>query len=132
MHDPAGESRYASGSSMWAMELFRADVAGAPPPEPTPEPEPEPEPEPTPPEEDFMANLPTIKRGDTGDYVERMQHLLAAAGYMNPANTANYDGVWGSGTDGAKARFDADHGLGGSDTSCGPKSWESLMTGRVW
>jgi hypothetical protein len=61
-----------------------------------------------------------------------MQHLLAAAGYMNPANTANYDGVWGSGTDGAKAKFDDAHGLGGSDTSCGPKSWESLMTGKKW
>lgn len=79
-----------------------------------------------------MASLPTIKCGDSGDYVARMQHLLARAGYMNESNVSNYDGVWGSGTDGAKARFDSDHGLGGSDTSCGNKSWESLMTGRVW
>lgn len=80
-----------------------------------------------------MADLPTIKKGAKGEYVERMQHLLAAAGYMNPANTANYDGVWGSGTDGAKARFDNDHGLTPSPpTDCGDKSWESLMTGKKW
>lgn len=80
-----------------------------------------------------MAALPTIKKGDSGPYVERMQHLLAAAGYMNPGNTSNYDGVWGSGTDGAKVSFDNDHGLGPSPpTDCGAKSWESLMTGKVW
>ena len=138
--DPAGPDRYASGSASWNMGQFRAEVAGAPvptpvPPTPTPVP-PTPPTEPTvppaPAEGDFMAALPTIKKGDSGPYVERMQHLLAAASYMDPANTSNYDGAWGNGTDGAKARFDADHGLGGSDTSCGPKSWESLMTDRVW
>jgi len=96
------------------------------PPEPAPGPKPQPE-------GDWMAQLPTIKKGDSGPYVERMQHLLAAAGYMNPANTANYDGVWGSGTDGAKAKFDNEHGLKPSPpTDCGSKSWESLMTGRKW
>ena len=79
-----------------------------------------------------MATLPTIKKGQSGPYVERMQHLLAAAGVMDPGNVKNYDGVWGNGTDSAKAKFDSAHGLGGSDTSCGPKSWESLMTGRKW
>jgi len=96
------------------------------PPEPAPGPKPQPE-------GDWMAQLPTIKKGDSGPYVERMQHLLAAAGYMNPANTANYDGQWGSGTDGAKAKFDNEHGLTPSPpTDCGNKSWESLMTGRKW
>ena len=79
-----------------------------------------------------MSNLPTIKKGAKGPDVKRMQHLLAAAGFMSESNTANYDGVWGDGTDGAKRSFDNDHGLGGSDTDCGPKSWESLMTGRKW
>ena len=80
-----------------------------------------------------MANLPTIRKGDAGDYVKRMQHLLAASGYMNEANTANYDGVWGNGTDKAKVNFDNAHGLTPSPpTDCGDKSWESLMTGRVW
>ena len=133
--DPAGPPRYASGGASWNMNSFRADVlAVADGATPTPEPSPEPEPEPTPtPEGDWMANLPTIKKGDSNDYVARMQHLLAAAGYMNPANTANYDGVWGNGTDGAKQRFDVDHGLAPSPpTDCGDKSWESLMTGKRW
>ena len=75
-----------------------------------------------------MANLPTIRKGDSGPDVKRMQHLLAAAGYMQEGNTANYDGVWGNGTDGAKQRFDVDHGLTPSPpTDCGEKSWKALM-----
>ena len=62
-----------------------------------------------------------------------MQHLLAANGYMNEGNTSNYDSVWGSGTDSAKARFDNDHGLTPSPpTDCGARSWESLLNGWVW
>jgi LysM repeat protein len=81
---------------------------------------------------DMAAIMPTIKKGSTGPYVERMQHLLAAAGFMDPGNTSNYDGVWGSGTESAKARFDDAHGIGAGNTDCGPKSWESLLTGKVW
>lgn len=76
--------------------------------------------------------IPNLSAGDTGDDVKRMQHLLAASGFLNYANMNNYDGVWGSGTDSAKHNFDAAHGLGGSDTSCGQKSWTSLLTGQVW
>jgi peptidoglycan hydrolase-like protein with peptidoglycan-binding domain len=76
--------------------------------------------------------IPNLKKGDSGADVKRMQHLLAANGYMNPANMSNYDGQWGNGTDNAKANFDRDHGLGGSDTSCGSKSWESLLGGTIW
>ena len=141
--DPAGPDRYASGSASWDMGQFRAEVAGAPvptpvPPTPTPvPPTPTPvPPTPTPPpssgEVDMAAIMPTIKKGDSGPYVERMQHLLAAAGFMDPGNTSNYDGVWGNGTDGAKAKFDNAHGLGSPDTSCGAKSWESLLTGKAW
>lgn len=136
----AWKPRSCTGSGSWNVDDVKSECgrrAGKPTPPPTPTPEPEPEPGPTPPPSgggyEWMASLPTIKKGDSGPYVERMQHLLAAAGYMNPANTANYDGNWGSGTDGAKANFDRAFGLGtGSDTSCGPKSWESLMTGRKW
>jgi len=129
--------RSVNSSGTWSLADIRAECAaraGLPVP-PTPVPVP-PEPTPVPPDpssgDDFMASLPNIQKGDTGPYVVRMQHLLAAGGFMNPGNTANYDGVWGNGTDGAKSNFDHAHGLGGSDTSCGPKSWESLMTGRVW
>lgn len=76
--------------------------------------------------------IPTLNKGDRGLDVTRMQHLLAALGYMNEANVKNYDGVWGDGTDKAKARMDSDYGLGTTDTECGPKSWESLLSGRVW
>src|SRR4029077_9577286 len=55
--------------------------------------------------------IPTIKKGQSGADVKRLQHLLAAAGYMNEANTANYDGAWGSGTENAKINFDNTHGL---------------------
>jgi peptidoglycan hydrolase-like protein with peptidoglycan-binding domain len=80
-----------------------------------------------------MANLPTIKKGSSGPDVKRMQHLLAAAGFMNESNTANYDGVWGNGTETAKVNFDNAHGLKPSPpTDCGDKSWESLMTGKKW
>jgi len=81
---------------------------------------------------DMAAIMPTIRKGSTGAYVERMQHLLAAAGFMDPANTANYDGVWGNGTDGAKSRFNTAFGLPASPTDCEAKSWESLLTGRKW
>ena len=126
--------RSVTSSGSWSVDDVKAEASrragAAPSPGPTP---PEPEPEPQPPSEDWMANLPTIKKGQSGAYVERMQHLLAAAGYMNPGNTANYDGVWGDGTENAKIKFDNDHGLTPSPpTDCGSKSWESLMTGRKW
>ncbi|MET0786848.1 MAG: N-acetylmuramoyl-L-alanine amidase [Paenisporosarcina sp.] len=133
--DPAGPPRYATGSKSWNMTQFRDDVqeyintggSVTPiPPDPTPEP-------PDTGDYDWMATLPTLKKGDSGAYVERMQHLLAAAGFMNEANVANYDGVWGNGTENAKVNFDNAHGLTPSPpTDCGPKSWESLMTGKKW
>jgi peptidoglycan hydrolase-like protein with peptidoglycan-binding domain len=76
--------------------------------------------------------IPNLQLGDTGADIKRMQHLLAAAGNMNYTNMSNYDGVWGGGTDGAKMNFDAEHGLASADTSCGSKSWQSLLDGTVW
>ena len=137
--DPAGPTPSepslggTSGCKIWSHDdvrnLVLEELGQVPPPKPTPEPEPTPPPS----GDDWMANLPTIKKGNSGAYVERMQHLLAAAGYMNPTNGANYDGVWGNGTEDAKKRFDNDHGLTPSPpTDCGDKSWESLMTGKKW
>jgi len=77
--------------------------------------------------------IPTIKKGSNGMDVKRMQRLLSANGFMDPANQSNFDGVWGNGTDGAKAKFDNAHGLTPSPpTDCGAKSWESLLTGKKW
>ena len=73
--------------------------------------------------------IPNLEKGSAGSDVKRMQHLLAASGYMNEANVGNYDGVWGDGTDGAKQRFDVDRGLVPSPpTDCGKNSWTALLT----
>lgn len=130
--DPAGASRWASGAASWNMGAFRADVAAGWPGAPTP-PTPQPPSSSTHTDTEVAATMKTIRKGDTGTEVVKMQHLLAAGGYLNAANPANYDGVWGAGTDGAKVLFDQAHGLyDPNDTSCGPKSWESLMNGRKW
>lgn len=74
--------------------------------------------------------IPNLKVGDRGEDVKRMQHLLAAAGFMNETNVSNYDGAWGNGTDGAKQRFDLAFGLEPSPpTDCGQKSWRALLQG---
>jgi hypothetical protein len=135
-YDPAGPSAWGgSGQDLWEMDDFRADVrSGTTTPPPTTPPPTTPPPT-TPPQtgdKDMAAIMPTIKKGQSGPYVERMQHLLAAAGFMDPGNTSNYDGVWGNGTDGAKKKFDDAHGLTSSNTDCGAKSWESLLTGKKW
>lgn len=74
--------------------------------------------------------IPTLNQGATGANVARMQHLLAADGFMNEANVANYDGVFGSGTAGALSRFKGSVGLLGA--SCDPQTWQSLLTGKHW
>lgn len=83
--------------------------------------------------ERMVRSMRELKKGDSGREVNLMQHLLAASGYIDEQNPKNYDGNWEDGTDAAKERFDHDHGLHTpGDTSCGPKSWESLITGRKW
>lgn len=73
--------------------------------------------------------LGNLVKGNSGPAVKRMQHLLAACGFMNEANTGNYDGSWGDGTDNAKVKFDNASGLTPSPpTDCGNKSWTALLT----
>ena len=74
--------------------------------------------------------IPTIKKGASGADVKKMQHLLAAAGFMQESNTSNYDGAWGNGTENAKVKFDNAKGLTPSPPSdCGQKSWTRLLKG---
>jgi peptidoglycan hydrolase-like protein with peptidoglycan-binding domain len=120
--DPAGNSRYATGGAKWNMDQFRGDVAGAPTqPPPTTEP---------PPSDDWvtwvMNNQPVLRKGSTGVFVKRMQHLLAAAGFMQESNVANYDGQFGSGTETALKKFQGAAG-GVQDGVCGPWTWGALM-----
>jgi hypothetical protein len=122
--DPAGESSYATGRASWNMDAFRSDVTGAPPPTTTPPPvEP-----PTPSNwwDPLMQQMPILQQGAKGSAVKRMQHLLAASGHMNPANTSNYDGVFGSGTRGALDNFKQSAG-GARDGICDPWTWGALM-----
>jgi len=126
--DPAGPSRYGSinRSGTWDMNMFRAAVVGAPV-----DPGPGPEPEPTPPPQTawydtLMQQLPVLRQGSKGIEVKKMQHLIAAAGYMNEANTSNYDGVFGSGTANALKQFQSAAG-GSPDAVCGPWTWGALM-----
>ena len=64
--DPAGQSKYASGSAMWNMDAFRADVLNCGTPEPQP-------PEPQPPQEDDdmlrTVLIPTFAGGENHPYL---------------------------------------------------------------
>jgi hypothetical protein len=74
-----------------------------------------------------MQQMPVLRKGvDNYWFVKRMQHLIAAAGFMNEANTANYDGKFGSGTDTALRNFQSAAG-GTADGVCGPWTWGALM-----
>jgi peptidoglycan hydrolase-like protein with peptidoglycan-binding domain len=123
--DPAGPSRFGSinRSGTWDMNLFRGAVSGAAPVPPD---------VPEPPAsgnwyDELMFRMPTLRQGSQ-DYwfVKRMQHLIAAAGFMNEANTSNYDGVFGSGTANALRNFQAAAGIP-VDAVCGPITWGALM-----
>ena len=77
----------------------------------------------------FMATgdgVPTLKKGATGGDVVRMQRMLAANGYMDPANQGNFDGQFGSGTESALKRFQSAKGLT-ADGICGQNSWTKLL-----
>lgn len=69
-----------------------------------------------------------LVKGNTGGDVVRMQRMLAANGYMDPANQGNFDGQFGSGTESALKRFQSAKGLT-ADGQCGQKSWTKLLTG---
>ena len=68
--------------------------------------------------------IPTIKKGPRALTSKRMQHLLAANGYMNEANVSNYDGVWGGGTETAKVNYDNAAGLTPSPPS---RLWAEVL-----
>lgn len=74
----------------------------------------------------LMKSLPVLRQGATGPSVKRMQHLLAAAGFMNAANVANYDGVFGGGTASALNNFKVSAG-GSADGTCDSWTWGALM-----
>lgn len=66
---------------------------------------------------------PTLRRGDRGDAVGRMQTLLLARGESLPRYGA--DGIFGGETEGALRHLQAARGLR-VDGICGPLTWNAL------
>lgn len=81
--------------------------------------------------EDIVTQLPTLKKGATGEYVERLQALLNVADGATVA--LKPDGVFGDNTDAAVRRFQAaynvrasvDNGVG--DGEVGKYTWAALL-----
>ena len=77
----------------------------------------------------FMAagdGIPSLSKGTTGTDVKRMQRMLSANGFMDPANQGNFDGQFGSGTEGALKKFQTAKNLV-ADGKCGPQTWTALL-----
>lgn len=113
--DPAGPSRWASGSSMWAMPAFRAEVAGgvvAPPPSSSYDP----------PADWGLYPLdpgkPTLRNGSNGEHVRYLQDALALGAGADVAR----DGHFGNQTETNVRQVQTAHGLV-VDGVCGPQTW---------
>lgn len=89
------------------------------------------------PKEDILMKLPTLKWSKQSTKVDQwtkvVQGLLQAHGYYL---MFKIDGRRGSGSVKEFARFQINHncgdGKGNADKIVGPKSWESLLTGKKW
>lgn len=79
---------------------------------PTPEPEPEPK------------KLPTIRKGNRGETVKKLQRMLDRLGYN--LGICGVDGDYGVATEKAVKEFQQDHRLD-ADGVTGPKTWEALQ-----
>lgn len=67
--------------------------------------------------------LPQLRFGDTGNYVESLQLLLNGKGY----DCGKADGVWGEKTDVAVSKFQRDNKLT-ADKICGKDTWTKLLS----
>ena len=110
-------------SEPWKLATFKlptAPPATVPPKPPTT----------TPPASNWAVtvcnNCPTLIKHNQGIAVKRMQHFLAFAGQMDPTNMSNFDGVFGSGTEGALNRFLATGGKPQNGT-CDDMVWNWFM-----
>lgn len=75
------------------------------------------------PEAPDQEKKPTIRKGDTGAWVEKAQEELIRAGYSCGAKGA--DGIFGNDTLQAVKQFQKDNGLN-ADGIVGPKTWTAL------
>lgn len=72
--------------------------------------------------------LPVLKKGAKGDEVKALQALLIGYGYKMENNGKTYgaDGSFGTATENAVKKYQADHGLE-ADGSVGRKTWTKLL-----
>lgn len=75
---------------------------------------------------DTGTGVATLKKGSTGTDVLRMQRMLSANGFMDVNNQGNFDGQFGSGTEGALKKFQSAKGLT-ADGICGQQTWTRLL-----
>lgn len=73
-------------------------------------------------------SFPTIRKGARGEYVTLAQTKLIQQGY--DVGRSGADGIFGTATDTAVRKYQADHGLK-SDGIIGPATWESLNDGKA-
>jgi hypothetical protein len=97
-----------------AAAISEEEIAPSPP-GPTPEPEPEPPP---------SGEKPMLRKGDTGAWVEELQHQLNRE--LEGCHLTA-DGDFGSKTDSAVRNYQASRGLD-VDGICGDATWEALDT----
>lgn len=136
-----GQSTACPGKHLksWIADGMPAGSTGTPPKPSNPKPT---NPKPTNPStdwtEEIIMTLPTLKQGDHGPAVGRLQALLAAAGYP-PRNSFNAKGEpddgFGDGTGDALASFQVAKNVknsvrnGKGDRECGRYSWSKLIKG---
>lgn len=66
----------------------------------------------------------TIRQGDRGDDVKKMQEILIRKGYN--VGSTGADGIFGKNTKAAVMDFQRANGLT-ADGICGPRTWEKLL-----
>lgn len=77
---------------------------------------------------DPSGDLPTLRRGSSGEYVTLMQTKLIQRGYdLNPYGA---DGKFGAKTESAVRKFQADNGLV-VDGICGRNTWSALQSSQT-
>lgn len=105
-------------------------------PVPSPTPAPAPSPTPTVPEEDVMAKLPTLDWRSQHLTFDPMDERVQALLKVDDNYSGLLDGKRGPISIAGMKAFQVEHHCGGAggqpDLWVGDKTWESLLTGKVW
>lgn len=115
IHCSVEVKRGSTSEKGWTHYAIPKNIDGQPAPSPEPAPEPSPEPAP--------AKLPTLRKGDRGQYVTLLQTKLINKGYS--CGSSGADGIFGNDTLYAVKKFQLDAALE-MDGICGAKTWAAL------